>query len=71
MPRRRLAGQTTTSAVAIVSAQELQRVFMGYNRSDKKGVANFGFSKADRAVTVFYFYIVDADFGAGFIKIAT
>ncbi len=46
-------------------------MFMGYNRSDKKGVANFGFSKADRRVTVFYFYIVDADFGSGFIKIAT
>lgn len=30
---------------------------------------NFGFDKVDRAVTVYYFYILDADFGPGFIKL--
>jgi hypothetical protein len=32
---------------------------------------NFGFDKADRAVTVYYFYVLDPDFGVGFIKICT
>jgi hypothetical protein len=57
--------------VAIVAAQEVQKVFMGYMRGkDTHGKAvNFGFDKADRAVTVYYFYIVDPDFGPGFIKL--
>lgn len=64
---------TGPGVVAIVSAQEVQRVFLGYARGrDEQGKAvNFGFDKADRRVTVFYFYVLDADFGAGFIKIAT
>jgi hypothetical protein len=43
--------------VAIVAAQEVQKVFMGYQRGkDTHGKAvNFGFDKADRAVTVYYF----------------
>ena len=59
--------------VAIVVAQEVQKVFMGYQRGkDTHGKAvNFGFDKADRAVTVYYFYILDADFGPGFIKLCS
>jgi hypothetical protein len=59
--------------VAIVAAQEVQKVFMGYMRGrDGHGTAvNFGFDKADRAVTVYYFYIADPDFGPGFIKLCT
>ena len=59
--------------VAIVAAQEIQRVFMGYQRSkgEHGKAVNFGFDKADRRVTVFYFYIHDPDFGAGFIKICS
>jgi len=59
--------------VAIVAAQEVQKVFMGYQRGkDTHGKAvNFGFDKADRAVTVYYFYILDADFGPGFIKLCS
>lgn len=59
--------------VGIVSAQEIQKVFMGYQRgkgSQGKAV-NFGFDKADRAVTVYYFYINDPQFGPGFIKLCT
>jgi hypothetical protein len=59
--------------VAIVAAQEIQKVFMGYQRD--KGAhgkaVNFGFDKADRAVTVYYFYIYDPDFGPGFIKLCS
>jgi hypothetical protein len=59
--------------VAIVAAQEVQKVFMGYQRGkDTHGKAvNFGFDKADRAVTVYYFYVLDADFGPGFIKLCS
>jgi hypothetical protein len=59
--------------VAIVVAQEVQKVFMGYQRGkDTHGKAvNFGFDKADRAVTCYYFYVLDADFGPGFIKLCS
>lgn len=59
--------------VAIVSAQEIQKVFMGYqrNRGSHGKAVNFGFDKADRAVTVYYFYIMDPEFGPGFIKLCT
>jgi len=56
-----------------VVAQEVQNVFMGYQRcKDTHGKAvNFGFDKADRAVTCYYFYVLDADFGPGFIKLCS
>ena len=49
--------QGRTGVVAIVAAQEAHSVFMGYDRT-KPGsgkAVNFGFEKADRAVTAFYF----------------
>jgi len=55
--------------VAIVAAQEFQWVVSAVNRSDKPGVANFDFSKSERRVGVYYFYILDPDFGAAFIKV--
>jgi hypothetical protein len=59
--------------VAVVSTQEVQKVFMGYARGkgEHGKAVNFGFDKADRAVTVYYFYIHDAEFGAGFIKLCS
>ena len=59
--------------VAIVAAQEVQKVFMGYARGKGEygNAVNFGFDKADRAVTVYYFYVLDAEFGPGFIKICS
>ena len=59
--------------VAVVAAQEVQRVFMGYARGkgEHGKAVNFGFDKADRAVTVYYFYVLDPDFGVGFIKLCT
>jgi len=57
--------------VAIVAAQEFQWVFGARNRSEKPGVANFEFTKADRRVSVYYFYVHDRDFGPGFIKICS
>lgn len=57
--------------VAIVAAQEIQKVFMGYDRAkgEHGKAVNFSFDKADRRVTVFYFYVRDPDFGVGFIKL--
>lgn len=57
--------------VAIVAAQEFQWVFGGRNRSEVPGVASFEFTKSSRRVGTFYFYVLDPDFGLGFIKICT
>ena len=65
------AGLVALAVVVIVVAQEVQKVFMGYRRPSKPGVAQFGFQKADRRVTVYYFYIADPAFGLGFIKICS
>jgi hypothetical protein len=57
--------------VAIVVAQEFQWVFCGYNRSTKPGVASFDFKKAERRVSTYYFYVLDQEFGPGFIKVCS
>jgi hypothetical protein len=62
---------TEPGVVVIVVAQEVQKVFMGYTRRCKTGSPQFGFDKADRRVTVYYFYILDPTFGLGFIKICS
>lgn len=63
--------------VAIGVAQEFQSVFTAYDRSAKPsgqprpGAPHYAFVKADRRVTVYYFYIADPDFGLGFIKLCS
>ena len=58
--------------VAIGVAQEFQSVFSGYQRPSRDpGVHLFGFDKADRRVTVYYFYVLDDDFGPGFVKMCS
>lgn len=57
--------------VAIVTAQEYQWVFGAKNRSTIPGVVSFEFIKQERRVGAYYFYILDRDFGPGFIKICT
>jgi len=56
--------------VAIVTAQEFQWVFSG-RRSSVPGSGHFSFFKEQRRVGVYYFYVMDPDFGPGFIKICT
>jgi hypothetical protein len=58
-----------TGVVAIVQAQEFQWVFSAKNRSSTPGVVSFDFVKEERRVGIYYFYILDADFGPGFIKV--
>ena len=49
-------------------AQEFQNVFAA--TSGRRPTDSwFSFTKADRRVTCFYFYLWDADFGAAFIKV--
>lgn len=67
-----LDGATRPGVVAIGLAQEFQSVFTGHDRAaDTSGPPNYAFAKADRRVSVFYFYIRDDDFGSGFIKICS
>jgi hypothetical protein len=58
--------------VAIGMAQEFQSVFTGHDlTAGQPGPPRYSFVKADRRVSVFYFYIWDAEFGPGFIKMCT
>ncbi|MCA1706835.1 MAG: hypothetical protein LC808_27670 [Actinobacteria bacterium] len=68
----RLARAGRTGVAAIGVAQEFQRVFTGTTyHSDEGGggVPRFGYAKADRRVTAYYFYLVDEVFGPAFIKV--
>ena len=67
-----LRAATEAGVVAIGVAQEFQSVFTGHDRNaDQPGPPCYSFAKADRRVSVFYFYIWDDDFGPGFIKLCT
>jgi hypothetical protein len=70
--RRHVDAQAATgrSGVAAIGvAQEYQNVFASSQRQGRNGVPWFSFTKADRPVSCFYFYLWDADFGPGFFKV--
>jgi hypothetical protein len=70
--RRYLAAQARTgrSGVAAIGvAQEFQNVFACAQHPGNNAVPWFSFSKTDRRVSCFYFYLWDNDFGPGFIKV--
>jgi hypothetical protein len=67
----RAEAERRTGVVAIVQAQEYQWVFSATNRSSRPGVVSFDFIKENRRVGMYYFYVVDDEFGPGFIKICT
>jgi len=58
-----------SAVVAIGFAQEYQNVFAANQRQGSNGIPWFTFTKADRRVTCFYFYLWDENFGPGFIKV--
>lgn len=65
---------TQPGIIAIGVAQEFQSVLTAYDRSAKKrepgsGGPHYAFVKEDHRVTVYYFYVADAEFGLGFIKL--
>jgi hypothetical protein len=67
----RAAEQGRCCVVAIVVAQEFQWVIGARNRSPKPGVVSYDFVKEQRRVNAYYFYILDDEFGPGFIKICS
>ena len=58
--------------VAIVAAQEFQWVFCATKHTGTTtGGIYFRWAKEERRVGVYYFYVLDREFGPGFIKICT
>ncbi|MGZ8803257.1 MAG: hypothetical protein ACXWZL_11785 [Mycobacterium sp.] len=61
-----------SGVAAIGTAQEIQNVFRATLRERSSGGApSYAFTKANRPILVYYFYLWDAEFGPAFIKIAT
>jgi hypothetical protein len=67
----RAAREGRFGVVAIVAAQEFQWVFGGRNRAQTPGAVCYAFEKTERRVATYYFYVLDRQFGPGFIKICT
>ena len=67
----RLTREGRCGVAAVGVAQEFQRVFTGttYRPDADGGVPRFGYHKADRRVTAYYFYLVDEVFGPAFVKV--
>jgi hypothetical protein len=67
------ARATTPGVVAIGQAQEFQWVATSYTRpkSTPQSAPRFTFQRAQRRVSAYYFYILDPDWGPGFIKICS
>jgi len=57
--------------VALVVGEEFQWVWSARNRARKPGVACIDFFREKRRVGAYYFYILDPEFGLGFIKLCT
>jgi hypothetical protein len=70
-PYLRAQAATGRSGVAAIgTAQEFQRVATCHTGQPRDGGApHFGWDRAERRVSCFYFYLWDDDFGAAFIKI--
>ena len=66
---RRAAVTGRSQVVAIGVAQEHQSVFTATEKDTTNGIPWFSFSKVDRRVTCYYFYLFDDDFGPAFIKL--
>jgi hypothetical protein len=67
LDRQAATGRSGVAAIGV--AQEFQRVWTAYQRQTQNGAAQFSFTKADRRVTCYYFYLWDGDFGPAFIKV--
>jgi len=66
LARQAATGRSGVAAIGV--SQEYQNVFAATGRENGKAVW-FGFYKADRRVTCFYFYLWDLDFGPAFVKV--
>jgi hypothetical protein len=68
--RQAATGRPGVAAIGV--AQEFQSVWSAYQRADRGESGRqvwFSFTKADRRVTCYYFYIWDEDLGPCFIKV--
>ena len=69
-PHLRAQAATGKSGVAAVGvSQEFQRVWSATRRDTQSAAPQYTFTKADRRVTCYYFYLWDEDFGPAFIKV--
>ncbi len=69
LERQAATGRSGVAAIGV--AQEFQRVWTAYERRTRTGARQFSFTKADRRVSCYYFYLWDVDFGPGFIKLCS
>ena len=69
LKRQAATGRSGVAAIGV--AQEYQRVWTAYERQTSTGSPQWSFTKTDRRVTCFYFYLWDADFGPAFIKVCS
>jgi hypothetical protein len=67
LARQAATGRSGVAAVGV--AQEFQRVWTAYERATRTGARQFSFTKADRRVTCYYFYLWDEHFGPAFVKV--
>lgn len=67
----RAAAEGRFGVVAIVVALEFQWVTGARNRSPKPGVVSYDFVKEERRVSAYYFYVLDREFGPGFVKVCS
>jgi len=67
----RAEAEGRSGVVAIVQAQEYSWVFSAKNRSSTPGLVSFDFVKEERRVGMYYFYVLDPEFGPSFIKVCT
>jgi hypothetical protein len=68
----RLIAAGGSGVAAIGVAQEFQSVWTAYQRDTRAvDLPQFSFVKATRRVSCYYFYVVDEQFGPGFVKICS
>ena len=65
----RQAGTGRAGVAAIGVAQEFAPVFLATKRTGRTSGVWFSFTKAQRRVTCYYFYLWDDDFGPAFVKV--
>ena len=65
------AREGVSKVVAVGVAQEFASVYASSKKERPGSCPWFSFYKADRRVTVYYFYVWDEDFGGGFVKVCS
>ena len=69
LARQAATGRSGVAAIGV--AQEFQRVWTAYERKTSNGAPMWWFTKTDRRVSCYYFYLWDADFGSALVKVRT